>query len=174
MAPSNVAQCDAGVKNVCKKCKCVPSSGLSCVNCNAVMHPGCIKYMKNVVKIDEKHINCCITESEVDNSDHDGSIADSNATILDPNMMDSIEVKYLKEIIGEKNTVIGGLKDIIVSLKEQIRLLNLVNNLTTVPSSFGDQIAVIPNSLSDDIDKSARDGLVASDNSAETDRLTCE
>ncbi|KAK4876199.1 hypothetical protein RN001_012621, partial [Aquatica leii] len=52
----------------CRYCKIMPKSGPKCKNCGCVLHPGYVKYIKNVKIIDDNQVICC-TSSEVGQAD---------------------------------------------------------------------------------------------------------
>lgn len=134
MAPGGVSLPLSGVKKPCKKCKNVPRSGLKCVKCSAIMHPGCVKYLKNVKLIDDKHIDCCESDPSYEDVDH---VVD----IRDERDCSNVEVNKL---LLEKDIVIKSLKETVNALKEQILLMkstkinrksnNNVPDDTTTPS----------------------------------------
>ncbi|CAH0553095.1 unnamed protein product [Brassicogethes aeneus] len=126
MAPSAHEQSQAP-NTKCKKCNLVPVTGLKCVKCKSVMHPGCIKYLKNIKEIDENTILCCESldeKTKVNMADLDSS-SDSITTVIENNM----EVEYLKKLLTEKDNAINYLKDNIIALNEQIKMLNVLVNL---------------------------------------------
>lgn len=106
----------------CKQCHKQVVSGIKCVKCNTVVHPGCLTYLKrNVVKLDEYEMNCC-SITEVRNS----VSANTNCDSL------LIEVSYLKTIIEQKDLVIKYQAETIESLKNQVTLLsNVMENKAT-------------------------------------------
>lgn len=130
MASGTGERVDVPVKR-CRRCNNMPSNGVKCVKCGSLLHPGCLKYLNNIVKIDDKYVNCC--------GEH---VADKNGLKCDQNMdsdlvaklinsdetdvprENKIEVLYLKKLLNEKENLINNLNDNIHFLKEQINVLN--------------------------------------------------
>ncbi|KAJ3656835.1 hypothetical protein Zmor_015880 [Zophobas morio] len=74
---------------MCKKCGNIPTQGPKCVQCNAVFHPGCIKYLKDVVEIAPGEVMCCgskVTRTTLPEKKMTNSVAqeDVAALINDP------------------------------------------------------------------------------------------
>nr|CAI5846807.1 unnamed protein product [Callosobruchus analis] len=74
----------SAVLKSCKRCGSVAKTGPQCINCKTVVHPGCVKYIKNLRKIDTKSVICCdgddssdttIKVMEEEQSDDDGDIS---------------------------------------------------------------------------------------------------
>lgn len=81
MAESKTCSYELPVKK-CKKCHKMPSTGLKCINCGTLMHPGCIKYFSGIVKIDESRIRCCkLKQSAVNLKNTSDSEEDLNSSI---------------------------------------------------------------------------------------------
>lgn len=114
--------------NKCKKCKQTASSGVKCVNCETVTHKSCAGYLKHVKFIDDNTINSC---KEIDNEDLD-------STFIDPADEEyralKVEIKYLKKILRHKDLIINNQNDLILSLKDQVNLLNKNLNTKEMPS----------------------------------------
>nr|CAI5833099.1 unnamed protein product [Callosobruchus analis] len=52
--------------NKCKRCGKDARTGYQCINCKTMTHLSCIKYMKNVEKLEGKTIICCDGEDSTD------------------------------------------------------------------------------------------------------------
>ncbi|KAJ3646919.1 hypothetical protein Zmor_024478 [Zophobas morio] len=50
---------NSNATKMCKKCDNIPTQGPKCVQCNAVFHPGCIKYLKDIVESAPGEVMCC-------------------------------------------------------------------------------------------------------------------
>ncbi|KAJ3640832.1 hypothetical protein Zmor_027370 [Zophobas morio] len=57
---------DAYMAQPCKKCKILPNSGLTCLKCNSLSHPSCIKLLRNIKYISDKEIICCDRSEDQD------------------------------------------------------------------------------------------------------------
>ncbi|KAJ3616448.1 hypothetical protein Zmor_011890 [Zophobas morio] len=57
---------DAYMALPCKKCKILPNSGLTCLKCNSLSHPSCIKLLRNIKYISDKEIICCDRSEDQD------------------------------------------------------------------------------------------------------------
>ncbi|CAH0554934.1 unnamed protein product [Brassicogethes aeneus] len=94
------------------------------------MHPGCVKYLKNIKVIDETKIICCSSETKSDIVNGDlNSSSSSVETVIEA---ENIEIIYLKRLLKDKDKAIKYLEDNVVSLKEQIGLLNQIVSLQNV------------------------------------------
>lgn len=139
MAPSVVDVDNLPPNLPCKRCKTTPVNGVKCVVCGSVMHPGCLKYLKNVKVITEnKFIKCCV-EASADLDTTLNSSTESFETVVEPSSWE-IEVNYLKQIcevkdklLNEKDVVIATQSDLIQSLKEQISILKSSLNHVATP-----------------------------------------
>lgn len=113
----------------CKKCHSMPSSGLQCINCGILMHPGCIKYYNDIVKIDESRIRCCGSKQSVINlentSDCEEDLNSSIGTVVEVNdivMNEKIisDLSRENEILLKENTL---LKKLIAEMEDKNMLL---------------------------------------------------
>uniref|UniRef100_A0A1Y1LG62 Uncharacterized protein n=1 Tax=Photinus pyralis TaxID=7054 RepID=A0A1Y1LG62_PHOPY len=112
----------------CKKCNNIPLSGLKCVSGASLIHPGCAKYLKNLVILSETAVNCCGNNVNVDKvvcNDKDVDAMDDNLQVCEGNRT---EIDYLKAIIKQKDFSIQCLNDTVASLKEQLKLINFFQN----------------------------------------------
>lgn len=101
--------------NPCKRCKGVAGTGLECVKCHTVSHRSCVKLMKYVRVMGEDKIDCCSDEGTTDSASVTADL--SNSTQLE------LELKYLKELLKQKDLVIEYQATAISALKDQIDLL---------------------------------------------------
>ncbi|KAK4874507.1 hypothetical protein RN001_013867 [Aquatica leii] len=107
----------------CRYCKIMPKSGPKCKNCGCVLHPGCVKYIKNVKIIDDNQVVCC-TSAEAGQADLSKLRVSIDATNVNSSEVSSTEINYLKSILAHKDLIISNQKDTIESLKAQVGLLN--------------------------------------------------
>ncbi|KAK4880949.1 hypothetical protein RN001_004268 [Aquatica leii] len=107
----------------CRYCKIMPKSGPKCKNCDCVLHPGCVNYIKNVKIIDDNQVICC-TSGEVGQADLSELRVSIDATNVHSSEVSSTEINYLKSILAHKDLIISNQKDTIESLKAQVGLLN--------------------------------------------------
>lgn len=64
----------------------MPVNGLKCVQCESIFHPGCIKYLKDIIKISDSEVVCCVKNSaeETSTPPRNGSeLDDSFASVCD-------------------------------------------------------------------------------------------
>lgn len=125
--------------NQCKRCGKTAHSGLKCIICGTISHNSCVSLLKNVqvVSESEKLINCCENTSDLDLSfaSADGELNIENLTKME------LEVLYLKYTVKQKNILIKQQQEYIESLKNQILLINKINNkcsMSLTPSSDED------------------------------------
>lgn len=86
MVTDNERICELPVKK-CKKCKNLPNTGLQCINCGTLMHPGCLKYYNDIEKLNEKYIKCCelrVSEDNLENQEG-GSLNCSMESVIEIN-----------------------------------------------------------------------------------------
>lgn len=148
MAPAQgVSVSDASTKT-CKRCKKVPQTGLKCINCDTISHPGCLKLLENIQFIDEKTIKCCnnvngtnsLMEDRIVQDDEEINISFSSANDQTDDSS-KLEIKYLKELLRQKDVYITSLEDKINILKEHILLIKHINKplpetpLGTIPNN---------------------------------------
>nr|CAI5849485.1 unnamed protein product [Callosobruchus analis] len=112
---------------VCKRCKCTAQSGLKCIKCDTVIHTGCVKYLKNIVVLENEQIICCNGKtSEKPDPDSDSELFDA----LEEQAADSkVDIRIFNYIIKQKDQLIRELYDKIEILKSNIKLLE--NNTST-------------------------------------------
>lgn len=138
MAGVKDSSCSRVSAKPCKKCKVKPLEGVMCVKCNSLNHPGCVKYMRNVKTVDKNTIICCFTEETKEGSDLEGSFHSVDETVIEAETIDKFKLEnvYLKKLLKNDEIVIKSLNEVITSLKNQIVLLNKINNQinTMVPS----------------------------------------
>ncbi|KAF5283566.1 hypothetical protein FQR65_LT13832 [Abscondita terminalis] len=110
------------LNKTCKRCYKIPQNCLKCIICSAVYHPSCAKHTKLIKFIDEKQVICC--ENTANTNRHDEDENSNKRDLNDPICLYLIEIKYLKELVTEKNTAINTQQIAIDSLQNQIALLN--------------------------------------------------
>lgn len=151
MAPSVVDMLNLPPNLPCRRCKTTPVSGLKCVLCGSVLHPSCVKFLKNVEMIVEgKFVRCC-AEVTVDlDKTLDPTVVSVGEESNDSSL--HMEINYLKQIChekdklnSEKDLVIATQAELIKSLKEQIIYMKTIN-LTCPPSGETMQTRQAPGS----------------------------
>ncbi|KAK4886485.1 hypothetical protein RN001_002756 [Aquatica leii] len=121
----------------CKHCKSIPKLGLKCKNCGSVLHPGCVKYIKNVKLINDNQVICC-ANSETEQVVASELCTNINATnIVNNSDVSSIEINYLKSLLAHKDLIINNQQDTIESLKAQVGLLNTLLSSTSLNTVAG-------------------------------------
>ncbi|KAK5647551.1 hypothetical protein RI129_002443 [Pyrocoelia pectoralis] len=113
------------VIKTCKKCKNHAQSGLKCIKCETVSHVSCAKLLKNVIKIDDKFINCCEGVDNLNKMECNGSLQKSS---FGESHILNLEISHLKELLLHKDQIIDNQRTAIVALQEQVRLLDIINN----------------------------------------------
>ncbi|KAL3268671.1 hypothetical protein HHI36_007774 [Cryptolaemus montrouzieri] len=102
---------DAPTKS-CRKCGIMPKSGIKCIMCGALNHPGCIKKIKYIKLADENGIICCKNTVTIS-----GFIILEKSDLMAVNEIDHTscinEINYLKTTIKGKNETISELKEIV-------------------------------------------------------------
>ncbi|KAG5863638.1 hypothetical protein JTB14_018348 [Gonioctena quinquepunctata] len=116
MAANGTDTNDASASKSCKKCEIIAHSGPKCSLCGTVSHNSCVSYLKNVKFLDDNTFICCEVESKCGD--------DLDITFSGANDGDYSEIYYLEEIISQKDLIIKNQVDVICSLKEQIKLMN--------------------------------------------------
>lgn len=108
----------------CVRCKQPIKVGLKCTRCGRLTHKACVKLLKNATVLDSSSIICC---------DNLPTVVDS-CVASDPNVTDVItkndtndillvKIKYLEEIIKQKDLIIENQNIAINALTDQISLL---------------------------------------------------
>lgn len=122
---------DCSESSVCKYCsKKVAAGGnkcVSCVECSSVFHSSCSQRIKGAKIIDSQKnlILCC--------SDGNKSASESANSMKDENIIDccnSIEVKYLRHLLTEKDARIRDLMKINSLLEQKIILIETAQRAT--------------------------------------------
>lgn len=122
-----------GPTKQCIRCKRFPVSGLKCKKCDSLSHPGCIKHLQGVKFLNTETIICCEPESNL-NTDKDtpeqSEAGEDETRITDPitisaqaEDIEHNEIRYLKEIIIQKDCIIENQKIAINALQGQVCLL---------------------------------------------------
>lgn len=139
MAASGIDAANLPPDQACRKCKMMPVSGLKCVKCGVVLHPGCVKYLKNVkILVENRFVICCEDpEADIVKSLNSHGLGESRDEIEVRDTITSdivLEIKHLKllctekeKLLNEKDMVISTQKELIASLKDQLRLYKFVN-----------------------------------------------
>lgn len=104
--------------NKCKRCKNSVTSGLKCVVCGTVSHKSCLNALKSVKFIDDVTVNCCLDVM-------DGEAVDDQSLHLSAKAptIEEIKIKYLEEILKQKDLIIENQAIAIKSLQDQLSLI---------------------------------------------------
>lgn len=111
--------------NKCKRCKNPVQNGLKCVACGTVSHKSCLNALKTVKFLSDSTVNCCSENYE----DHAVTIpaiqasTSTNEYIIGTSHVDDIKIKYLEELVQQKDLTIANQTIAINSLLEQISYL---------------------------------------------------
>ncbi|CAH1109353.1 unnamed protein product [Psylliodes chrysocephalus] len=103
--------------NKCKRCKKSVTTGLTCVICGVVSHPSCLKSVKHAVIIDDNTCNCCS-----DNSSEQIPPSVSHKPSYSISELE-MKVKFLEEIIRNKDMIVYNQEIAIRSLQSQVDFL---------------------------------------------------
>ncbi|CAH1101689.1 unnamed protein product [Psylliodes chrysocephalus] len=108
--------------NKCKRCGNSVTTGPKCIICGVMSHNSCLKMLRNAIIIDNKTSNCCNTDS-----------VETPTNILENisvnESVNEVKLKYLEEILKQKDLVIENQKIAIGALQEQITYLKVSNTL---------------------------------------------
>lgn len=111
--------------NKCKRCKSSVQSGLKCITCGVTSHKSCLNALKTVKFIDDVTVNCC-ADNTADQAVCNQSVSEgqkmsyqdsTNANVND------IKIKYLEELIRQKDLTITNQAIAITSLQDQVSYL---------------------------------------------------
>lgn len=120
--------------NKCKRCKSTVTSGLKCVVCGTMSHKSCLNALKSVKFIDDATVNCCLDIVDavtVGTQSLCQPVASQPvATNAKDSSIEEIRIKYLEEIIKQKDLVITNQAIAIKSLQDQLCMMRMM------PSSF--------------------------------------
>ncbi|CAH1106738.1 unnamed protein product [Psylliodes chrysocephalus] len=148
------------IANRCKRCKKEAKTGLRCIIFGAISHKCCLPSVKNIIYIDSQSINCC-SDSSDNNSINSNDSTTSNINIP-TNSIDEIKIKYLEEILTQKDLVIKNQEIAIKALQSQVDMLKEVSsvkknygeysndrtNLSSLPSKNRQDYVITPKAVS--------------------------
>ncbi|KAK4876487.1 hypothetical protein RN001_012909 [Aquatica leii] len=125
VSPSTMAESEISDRSKsCKRCNKVPQTTVECIVCNSCFHPSCAKYTKNIIFIDDKYVNCC------DLTSNNGELEQvRNTSEVD---IYKIELKYLHELLKQKDLVIKNQQIAIESLQNQILMINEYSKISKI------------------------------------------
>lgn len=122
--------------NKCKRCKNPVQTGLKCVVCGVISHKSCLNALKTVKFLDDSTVNCCNGSSDIT------TIRDQSVRSPDPVgahfSTEDIKIKYLEELIRQRDIIIETQSVAIKSLQEQVSYLK---NELEKQSSFVKRVA---------------------------------
>lgn len=122
--------------NKCKRCKNSVQSGLKCIICGVVSHKSCLNVLKGIKFLDDTTVNCC-SEAPVDMASGSASnkqeqpvlcsdltnSAPANSVSVSVSGIEEIKIKYLEELLRQKDLTILNQSIAINSLQEQVAYL---------------------------------------------------
>lgn len=103
-----------GEGSKCKRCRKEAKTGLRCVVCGNISHKSCLSSLKNILYLDELNINCCSDTSE----------ATTSAPSAPECTIDEIRIKYLEELLVQKDLIISNQEIAIKALQGQVNLIS--------------------------------------------------
>lgn len=114
--------------NKCKRCKNPVQTGLKCIVCGIVSHKSCLNALKTVEFIDNTTVNCCIdnTGNQNINSTLINERQENSASTLEssPININELKIKYLEELLKQKDLTIENQSIAISSLQQQLLYLS--------------------------------------------------
>lgn len=111
--------------NRCRKCKSTVQTGLKCTICGVVSHKSCLNALKGVKFIDDATVICC-PESPVNASSsgpldkQDQPTPNSETTVNFASSVEEMKIKYLEELLRQKDLTISNQAIAINALQEQL------------------------------------------------------
>lgn len=105
--------------NKCKRCRNTVQTGLRCIVCGVTSHKSCLNALKTVKFLDETSVNCCTADVA---PNQDSNIPTVNETKV-ASSCDEIKIKYLEELIRQKDIIIATQSVAIESLRDQVSYL---------------------------------------------------
>lgn len=121
--------------NACVRCKQFIKVGLKCVRCGRLTHKGCAKLLKNATVLDSNRILCCGDLKTQDASTDVELIINDDGKHVSCDVL-NMKIRYLEEIIKQKDLIIMNQGIALDALKDQIHLLKQQSH---VPSSHASQ-----------------------------------
>lgn len=112
----------------CKKCKSMPTAGLTCIKCNSLSHPSCVKLLKNIQYLSETTIICCENADNVKSAPSQFKKMELSTEDIE-DFVKKITLPLVQQIEMLRNEV-RELKD---SNLELVRLLTLNNPSVPAP-----------------------------------------
>lgn len=103
--------------NSCVRCKQPIKTGLKCTRCGRLAHKACTKLMKNVQLLSSEKMICCV----------DSTIPSDEAAVVQDDLMQDLDtagdinkitIKYLEELIRQKDMTIHNQNIAIAALKD--------------------------------------------------------
>lgn len=110
--------------NKCKRCKNSVQSGLKCITCGVISHKSCLNALKSVKFIDDVTVNCCADSSEDQAVCNQPITQGQKMSYQDTkSSVDDIKIKYLEELLRQKDLTITNQAIAINSLQDQVSYL---------------------------------------------------
>lgn len=115
------------VAESCVKCRKTPVDGLKCLKCGSFSHNSCLKYMKNIKYLKDGTVICCQDNQQVvKETETTSSTFNTQETHDESCITNKVTIKYLEEIIKQKEAIINYQDKTIKSLETQIDLMRKI------------------------------------------------
>lgn len=115
--------------SVCARCGKPVRVGLKCIKCGTLSHRSCLKMLKNTVFLENDEVICCDENGE--QASEKSSVPTTPANVpAETNIIDQIKIRYLEELLKQKDQTIKNQDIAIQALNEQVALMKLL-----IPSS---------------------------------------
>ncbi|CAH1106311.1 unnamed protein product [Psylliodes chrysocephalus] len=120
----------------CVRCKKTVTTGIKCIKCGTLSHNSCLKSLKTVTFLSDGSVICC---SDPDNSNNLSEVPKVQSKVQEiiesrDNSVDKITIKYLEELMKQKDITIKNQEVAITALNEQIILLKKFNAMSSSDS----------------------------------------
>ncbi|KAF5272487.1 hypothetical protein FQR65_LT17388 [Abscondita terminalis] len=129
VAAESCASSDTKVKP-CRYCKNKPKERFLCIGCDSLIHPGCIKYLKNVKKLVNNKVTCCEFDSN-STINTEGESVYYGSDLEDLEQLDiSMQLKIIKKLYMCQEQVVRTIDELLKTKDDLIKLLyNKINTL---------------------------------------------
>ncbi|CAH1099368.1 unnamed protein product [Psylliodes chrysocephalus] len=125
---------EAANSDQCARCRKFPteiSKCSKCSKCDSYYHNGCLKQLRNIKYLKDGTIICC-SDNETSNKDSESASSPNEQPENSASVADKLTIRYLEEIMKQKEIIIKQQDQTIQALKDQIILMKQVASQTTV------------------------------------------
>ncbi|CAH1101751.1 unnamed protein product [Psylliodes chrysocephalus] len=125
---------DAASSDQCARCRKFPteiSKCSKCSKCDSYYHNGCLKQLKNIKYLKDGTIICC-SDNETTIKDSESASSPNEQTENSASVADKLTIRYLEEIMKQKEIIIKQQDQTIQALKDQIILMKQVASQITI------------------------------------------